>query len=456
MQGPVVLPLSAPPLAHLLHALRTLPHVACFEIDQRYTAVVADPLATFATDGAFITTTIGRDVRIQIDNPFDALQRFATRFPALPADPYLPFYAGLVGCVSFEWGARTARHAEHPVQACSALPESWFGWYDTAVVLDRREGNAYIASLGLRDGAPNTERARRRIDDWLQRIADAAAYSMDTLDGSDAPAIPASSQYVDAAHGAVRLLQQGVAERVNFATCYQRILPLTPLDAFLRTRTLHPTHAAMFLDIGSHQLCASAPGKLLGLRERTLALHPILATGPHMPARSADEWLAHTPGTIGLHHRMAAEIAPLLVDGSLQTPAPHLVADRHFAHVVAPIVGELDPAYTMIDALATIVPGLSMTGSPKPAALRLLTHCEPVRRNAYTGAMGFIGANRRAQFSMSVRLLTMRDQLGTVHAANWLTPQSDAGAHCEQSHHAVQNFFHRLERVRSQTLAAAV
>lgn len=448
MRLPVIVRLDAvPPLATVFHRLNGSSNLTCLEIGPRYTVVACDPITTFASRSGFVTISRNGREQTRIDHPVDALQRFAAQFPDLPHDPYLPFYTGLIGYVSFEWGIQHT----HPIGTAtrSERPDAWFGWYDTVLVLDHREQCAMAIAMGLGDdGSVSEALAHARIENLLATLetasepADTAAVHIP--DDWQAP-IPTATHYARQAQQVIGALRSGVAEKINFASCYQSVLPMAAPDLHLRMRRLNPTPYAMYLDIGSHQLCSSSPTEFLSLRDRTLRARPVLATQPCGPApTTAHALLASTSDTTGLRHRLQAELAPLMIDQQLTVEDALLTQDKLAAQVVCPISGTLQPHLTIIDALARIVPGLSMTGFPKQAALQLLTRFEPVRRNAYTGAMGFIGANGQAQFNLSVRLLTLRDGIGSVHAANWLTRQTNADAVCAQTDRSVAQFFQRL------------
>jgi para-aminobenzoate synthetase component 1 len=77
-------------------------------------------------------------------------------------------------------------------------------------------------------------------------------------------------------------------------------------------------------------------------------------------------------------------------------------------HLVATVQGLLHPRYDIIDLLRASFPGGSITGAPKIRAMQIIDELEPTRRSAYTGSMGFIGANGNADLNIIIRTFLVR------------------------------------------------
>ena len=77
---------------------------------------------------------------------------------------------------------------------------------------------------------------------------------------------------------------------------------------------------------------------------------------------------------------------------------PELLVERELAgvaHLVATVEAELREGVTLTELLDAVLPGGSVTGCPKIAALDLIAQLEPVGRGASMGALGRDLAERR-------------------------------------------------------------
>jgi para-aminobenzoate synthetase component 1 len=81
--------------------------------------------------------------------------------------------------------------------------------------------------------------------------------------------------------------------------------------------------------------------------------------------------------------------------GSVEVPA--LLAVEHhpgLVHLVSTVSGRLRPGCGWAEAIAATFPPGSVTGAPKVAALEHIARLEPVSREVYCGAIGWVDADR--------------------------------------------------------------
>ena len=91
--------------------------------------------------------------------------------------------------------------------------------------------------------------------------------------------------------------------------------------------------------------------------------------------------------------------------GSVTVPALCAVEEHPgLAHLVSTVVGRLRPGNGWAEAIeATFQPG-SVTGAPKLAALEHIARLEPVSREIYCGAIGWVDADaRRGALNVAIR-----------------------------------------------------
>lgn len=98
---------------------------------------------------------------------------------------------------------------------------------------------------------------------------------------------------------------------------------------------------------------------------------------------------------------------------------------RHLHHLESTVAARLAPGVGPSDLLRATLPGGSITGAPKRAALRFIREIEPCPRGAYTGAAGFVRGDGRAVFNVAIRTAILHGGFVDYHAGGGIVWDSD-------------------------------
>jgi para-aminobenzoate synthetase component 1 len=158
-------------------------------------------------------------------------------------------------------------------------------------------------------------------------------------------------------------------------------------------------------------IVSASPELLLQKRGRTIRTCPIKGTRPAgVHVESAKDAAEHVM-IVDLERNDLARVA---VPGSVRWP--ELLAERELAgvtHLVATVEAELRDDVTLTQLLEAVLPGGSVTGCPKLAALDLIAALEPVGRGASMGALGRIHGNGDLDLALTIRTFAIVD--GEIH-----------------------------------------
>src|SRR5699024_10502833 len=75
----------------------------------------------------------------------------------------------------------------------------------------------------------------------------------------------------------------------------------------------------------------------------------------------------------------------------------------HVMHIVSEVTGRLKQGLSYADVLRATFPAGTVSGAPKVRALEILRELEPIRRNVYSGAVGYIGWHGDADTAIAIR-----------------------------------------------------
>ena len=101
---------------------------------------------------------------------------------------------------------------------------------------------------------------------------------------------------------------------------------------------------------------------------------------------------------------------------------------RHLHHLESLVAARLAAGVRVSDLLRVTLPGGSITGAPKRAALRFIRQAEPCPRGAYTGAAGFVRGDGRALFNVAIRTAIVQGGFVDYHAGGGIVWDSDPAA----------------------------
>jgi para-aminobenzoate synthetase component 1 len=115
---------------------------------------------------------------------------------------------------------------------------------------------------------------------------------------------------------------------------------------------------------------------------------------------------------------------------------PELLEERELAgvtHLVATVEGRLCPEVTLTELLDAVLPGGSVTGCPKIAALDLIAGLEPVGRGASMGALGRIHPNGDLDLALTIRTFAVAEGMIHLWVGGGIVWDSDPADEVEES-----------------------
>jgi para-aminobenzoate synthetase component 1 len=117
-------------------------------------------------------------------------------------------------------------------------------------------------------------------------------------------------------------------------------------------------------------------------------------------------------------------------------------------HLEAVIRSDFPAERSWVDALAALLPGGSVTGTPKRRAVGLLSLLETAPRSVYTGALGYLSWHGRGDFNLPIRTLYHDGRSFYVHSGGGVVADSRPQAEFEESELKIG---HILELLRSHS-----
>ncbi|MFF0345933.1 aminodeoxychorismate synthase component I [Kribbella sp. NPDC004875] len=364
----------------------------------------------------------------------DAL--LAARAAEPPAELEGLFCGGYVGYFGYELKALTGGVAAHE----SSTPDALWIWANRFVVIDHDRDRTWLVALDL-PGAGQ---------DWLDRAEEAAA---DWWMGSvDTPAIARldleshleqdRATYLAGIARVIAELEAGETYEVNLTNRVRLPAVQDPFEFFRWQRSANPAPYAAFLRYGDLAVASSSPERFLTVDADGWAeCRPIKGTAPRDldPAQDqlAAKALAEDDKTraenLMIVDLIRNDLGRVSEPGTVNVPQLMQVESYRTVHqLVTTVRGRLRSGVTAVDAVRACFPPGSMTGAPKIRTMQIIDELESSARGVYSGALGYLTVDGRADLSVVIRTAVLTPDETVVGAGGAIVLDSDPVAEYDE------------------------
>ncbi|PTQ81118.1 aminodeoxychorismate synthase subunit I [Trichococcus patagoniensis] len=354
----------------------------------------------------------------------------------------LPFIGGAVGYFGYELRhqvERLPREAHYDVQ----IPDSFFGIYDGAIVVDHLLGKVHLASPGL-FGDPEKWVAEA---EKVIRAEQGVEFPVQTLElACDArPRLTANmtkAYYLDAIARIKTYIRSGDIYQVNMTQRFQCRTEATPYELYTRLRNINPAPFAAYIDFGMGQLLSSSPERFLQIRNGKVQTRPIKGTRPRGDTEQEDsanrqellESEKDRAELLMIVDLMRNDLGRVCKTGSVKVTEMYHIEDYSTVfQLVSTIEGELEEGVHALDCIKAAFPGGSITGAPKIRAMEVIDEIEPTQRNVYTGSIGYVGFNGDADLNIVIRTILQKGDTAYFQVGGGIVWDSDAEMEYEET-----------------------
>jgi anthranilate synthase component 1 len=105
----------------------------------------------------------------------------------------------------------------------------------------------------------------------------------------------------------------------------------------------------------------------------------------------------------------------------------------HVMHIVSKIRGELLPEYSGVNLLRAVFPAGTLSGAPKIRAMEIIEEMEPIRREFYGGAVGYLGFNGNLDTCITIRTVLFKDGKANVQVGAGIVADSNPEKEYEET-----------------------
>jgi anthranilate synthase component 1 len=397
-------------------------------------SIIGLPAATrFTVRGHLLREwRFGKEIEArEVADPLAEIERIRARYrvarlPEMPA-----FSGGLVGYFGFECvDYLEPRLAAAPRRPGLGMPEIDLLLAEELAVFDNLKGRLFLIVHADPAEPFALARAERRLDALVHRIRHGASAYPDLLataalaEGDFRTAFP-RADFLAAVERIKAYIAAGDAFQVVLSQRLSVPFRARPVDVYRALRALNPSPYLYYLDFGDTQVIGSSPEILVRKQGERVTVRPIAGTRPRGRTPEEDERLEAElladPKERAEHLMLVDlgrnDVGRIAVPGSVEV-GEQFVVERysHVMHLVSEVSGRLRPGLDFMDVFRATFPAGTVSGAPKVRALEIIRELEPVRRDLYAGAVGYIGWHDDADLAIAIRTAVIREGMLHVQA----------------------------------------
>lgn len=232
-------------------------------------------------------------------------------------------------------------------------------------------------------------------------------------------------QFMKAVDQIKEYIAAGDVFQVNLSQRQRKQTSLDGKHLYEWLRIFNPSPYMSYFSTPELQIVSASPELLVEVRDGILATRPI--AGTRRRGKTAEEEEQFIQELLTSEKEKAEHI--MLVDlerndlGRVSTYGTVKVKElmviekySHVMHLVSQVEGELQQGKDCFDVIAATFPGGTITGAPKIRTMEIIEELEPVRREIYTGSLGWIDYCGNMELNIVIRTMLLFEGHAYVQA----------------------------------------
>ncbi|HMB60766.1 MAG TPA: anthranilate synthase component I [Xanthomonadales bacterium] len=383
----------------------------------------------------------GESIRQEtVADPLNYIAGLQKEFNAPRLEDLPVFTGGLVGYFGYELVQRfEPRLADEDKPDELGTPDMVLLQSEEVAVFDNLAGRLYLV-INVDPERPNAWlQAQQRLDELTHRLRDGGPGYGKVVPGhpimeEDFHLGFTKKDFVAAVDKSKEYILSGDIFQVVLSQRMSVPFAARPLDVYRVLRNINPSPYMFFIDLGDTQVVGSSPEVLVRVQQRRITLRPIAGTR-HRGATPEEDRLLEAEllddPKERAEHLMLIDLGRNDVGQVARTGSVKLtdtmVIERysHVMHIVSQVEGDLAEGKTAVDAIRSAFPAGTLSGAPKIRAMEIINELEPIRRNVYAGAVGYISWQDDTDLAIAIRTAVIRDGKLHVQAGAGIVMDSD-------------------------------
>lgn len=364
------------------------------------------------------------------DDSFTELNKILREYK-IENNTNLPFISGAIGYFSYDLGRQIEELPENAVEDVF-IPDAYFNFYDNIIIYDNLNENLFITALGILNGQEesiNFIEEKIKLGEKREKLnLSNLSYDIETFKSNFK-----EDEYLNTVSTVKEYIKNGDIYITNLTQRYSKEIKEKPFNIYEKLRSINPAPFAAYMALEDFYILSSSPERFLKIENRVMETRPIKGTRPRGKNIREDERYKTELLQSEKDKSELLMIVDLERNDLSKVCKPNTVKVTELFkleeystvfHLVSTVIGEIKDEYSTIDCIKACFPGGSITGAPKIRSMEIIDELEKVRRNIYTGAIGYIGLEGNADLNIVIRTALIKDNKAYFGVGGGITYES--------------------------------
>ncbi|WP_442844779.1 anthranilate synthase component I family protein [Leeuwenhoekiella sp. H156] len=374
--------------------------------DNTFSYICCNPIASISVqneqikevfpDGSIQQTNISADTDV-----VGIIEGFAQKFETQNNDRKF-IQNGLFGYMSYD-AVRYFEDIEIAKKEGSLqIPDIYYAVYQNIIAINHFNNEAYIFS--------HTYEGENNLDQIAQLLTVKSFSEYNFKLEGERKSVMTDAEYVELVKTCKKHCQRGDVFQIVPSKRFSQGFSGDEFNVYRSLRSVNPSPYLFYFDYGNFKIFGSSPEAQLIVQDGKAEIHPIAGTFKRTGNDEQDAALAKKlseDAKENSEHVMLVDLArnDLSRNGSNVKVETYREVQffSHVIHLVSKVTGTKHPETSTMRVVADTFPAGTLSGAPKHNAMKLLEKYEPINRDFYGGAIGFMDFNGNFNHAIIIR-----------------------------------------------------
>ncbi len=417
-----------------------------------------------------VIKVFGNEVRIEqnaqllesliVPDPLLWIEQYQQQYKVPKIDNLPEFNGGLVGYFGYEIIHYIEPKLKHAKQKDELnIADIMLMVSNDLVVFDNLANKAFLMTH-INPAKQSFEDAQLRLNEIEHQINQPLIkkdYQSDHLSSADFISSFGEQNYKTAVDTIQQYIKAGDVMQVVPSQRLSATFKAPPIELYRQLRRLNPSPYMYYLNLDEVMIIGSSPEILTRVdSNRCATVRPMAGTRMrgknHVQDLILEQDLLNDEKEIAEHLMLIDlgrnDLGRIAKTGTVKlTDKMFVERYSHVMHIVSNVECELKDGVSVIDVLKATFPAGTLSGAPKVRAMEIINEVEPLKRNIYSGAIGYLSWHGCMDMAIAIRTAVIKDQILYVQAGAGIVYDSTAQSEWDETMHKAQALIKAAQQV---------